>query len=242
MRTCFLANALLLVLLVWTLPSFAQTDDKDEKINYSAFKLRNVGPAFTSGRIADIAIHPEDDNVWYVAVGSGGVWKTENAGVEMALFISRDAEYDSEDFPLDRMELLSLIGSIAPLAEFPEIAFEEGPEAINYKDLIASNAGARAHVLGTQIPLSNLTSDIDSLPIMYFKNGAQIGTGMSGDALGSQLEALEFLLRSLADVGEGVEAGQIIATGSLTMDLPLEAGTYRITYGELGELTYTLQE
>jgi hypothetical protein len=47
---------------------------------FSGLKLRNIGPAFTSGRIADIAIHPDDDNVWYVAVGSGGVWKTMNAG------------------------------------------------------------------------------------------------------------------------------------------------------------------
>ncbi len=47
---------------------------------FKGLKLRNVGPAFTSGRIADIAIHPDNDNVWYVAVGSGGVWKTENAG------------------------------------------------------------------------------------------------------------------------------------------------------------------
>ncbi len=47
---------------------------------FKNLKLRNVGPAFTSGRIADIAMHPEDDNVWYIAVGSGGVWKTENAG------------------------------------------------------------------------------------------------------------------------------------------------------------------
>ncbi|MEN0050452.1 MAG: hypothetical protein AAF806_25530, partial [Bacteroidota bacterium] len=43
-------------------------EDQSDKINFSAFKLRNVGPAFTAGRIADIAIHPEDDNVWYVAV------------------------------------------------------------------------------------------------------------------------------------------------------------------------------
>ncbi|MEM8527548.1 MAG: glycosyl hydrolase [Bacteroidota bacterium] len=55
-------------------------EEKSDKINFSAFKLRNVGPAFTAGRIADIAIHPEDDNVWYVAVASGGVWKTNNAG------------------------------------------------------------------------------------------------------------------------------------------------------------------
>jgi len=47
---------------------------------FAGLKLRNIGPAFMSGRIADIAIHPRDYSVWYVAVGSGGVWKTTNAG------------------------------------------------------------------------------------------------------------------------------------------------------------------
>lgn len=46
----------------------------------SEIKLRSIGPAFMSGRIADIAIHPENNNIWYVAVGSGGVWKTVNSG------------------------------------------------------------------------------------------------------------------------------------------------------------------
>ena len=46
----------------------------------NGFNFRSVGPAFMSGRIADIAIDPENENVWYVAVGSGGVWKTENSG------------------------------------------------------------------------------------------------------------------------------------------------------------------
>jgi photosystem II stability/assembly factor-like uncharacterized protein len=48
---------------------------------FSGLKLRNIGPALMSGRIADIAIHPEDDNLWYIAVGSGGVWRTKNAGI-----------------------------------------------------------------------------------------------------------------------------------------------------------------
>lgn len=43
--------------------------------------LRSIGPAFMGGRIADIAIHPDRPSVWYVAVGSGGVWKTPNAGI-----------------------------------------------------------------------------------------------------------------------------------------------------------------
>jgi photosystem II stability/assembly factor-like uncharacterized protein len=48
--------------------------------NYQALAFRNIGPAINGGRIADIAIHPDNGNVWYVAVGSGGVWKTDNAG------------------------------------------------------------------------------------------------------------------------------------------------------------------
>ncbi len=47
---------------------------------FANLKFRNIGPAFMSGRIADLAIDPTNENVWYVAVGSGGVWKTVNAG------------------------------------------------------------------------------------------------------------------------------------------------------------------
>ena len=51
---------------------------------FKGLELRNIGPALMSGRIADIAIHPDDPSVWYVAVGSGGVWKTVNAGHDLA--------------------------------------------------------------------------------------------------------------------------------------------------------------
>ncbi|NIP94519.1 MAG: glycosyl hydrolase, partial [Akkermansiaceae bacterium] len=63
----------------------AETEGKKDggKLNsgaLSAIKLRSVGPALMSGRIADVAIDPEKPNTWYVGAGSGGVWKTENAG------------------------------------------------------------------------------------------------------------------------------------------------------------------
>ncbi len=44
---------------------------------FSGLELRNLGPALMSGRVADIAVHPEDASTWYVAVGSGNVWKTD---------------------------------------------------------------------------------------------------------------------------------------------------------------------
>jgi photosystem II stability/assembly factor-like uncharacterized protein len=47
---------------------------------FRGLKLRNIGPALMSGRISDLAIHPKDQSIWYVAVGSGNIWKTVNAG------------------------------------------------------------------------------------------------------------------------------------------------------------------
>ena len=43
--------------------------------------LREIGPALMGGRIADITVHPGDPTTWYIAVGSGGVWKTTNSGI-----------------------------------------------------------------------------------------------------------------------------------------------------------------
>ena len=47
---------------------------------FSGLELRSLGPAWQAGRIADIAVDPSDRSTWYVAVASGGVWKTTNAG------------------------------------------------------------------------------------------------------------------------------------------------------------------
>ncbi len=60
---------------------------------FNGLKLRNIGPAFMSGRIADIAIHPANDNMWYIAVGSGGVWKTRNAGVTWNPIFDKEKSY-----------------------------------------------------------------------------------------------------------------------------------------------------
>jgi len=47
---------------------------------YSGLSFRSIGPAVTSGRISDFAVNPRNPAEYYVAVASGGVWKTVNAG------------------------------------------------------------------------------------------------------------------------------------------------------------------
>ena len=79
-----------------------KTDSKAiPEVSLDAFAFRNIGPAFLSGRIADIVFHPENESIWYVAVGSGGVWKTENAGTTWTPIFDDQPTYTTGCIALD---------------------------------------------------------------------------------------------------------------------------------------------
>lgn len=59
----------------------------------AGLELRSIGPALMGGRIADIAVHPHRKSTWYLAVGSGGVWKTTNAGVTWTPIFEQERSY-----------------------------------------------------------------------------------------------------------------------------------------------------
>jgi photosystem II stability/assembly factor-like uncharacterized protein len=95
MNKRFFANLLILFTLLFLLfPAHgAENDSLFTTQNFSGLKFRSIGPAFMSGRIADIAIHPEDQSIWYIAVGSGNVWKTENAGITFTPIFENEGSY-----------------------------------------------------------------------------------------------------------------------------------------------------
>ncbi len=78
-----------------------KADAKQAEVSLNAFSFRNVGPAFLSGRIADIAVHPNNESVWYVAVGSGGVWKTKNAGTTWTSIFDDQSTYSTGCIAID---------------------------------------------------------------------------------------------------------------------------------------------
>ncbi len=57
-----------------------KTKDPFNSSLFNGLKWRSIGPAFTSGRIADFAVNPDDHSEYYVAVASGNIWKTTNSG------------------------------------------------------------------------------------------------------------------------------------------------------------------
>ncbi|MDX9930069.1 MAG: hypothetical protein RBS37_09500, partial [Bacteroidales bacterium] len=82
-RTLILASALLML----TLSGFGQRTGQTSQQTFSLtsemlspMRFRLVGPAAFSGRIADVAVNPKNFSEWYIAVASGGLWKTSNAG------------------------------------------------------------------------------------------------------------------------------------------------------------------
>ena len=74
-RTQLVSTLVTLVVLSLPSPSLAVEHP------LAGIPLRNIGPALTSGRVADFAFQPGKSQTFYVAMASGGVWKTENNGI-----------------------------------------------------------------------------------------------------------------------------------------------------------------
>lgn len=50
----------------------------------NTLKPRSIGPTNMGGRITDLAVYGPKPQVFYIATASGGLWKTENAGITVA--------------------------------------------------------------------------------------------------------------------------------------------------------------
>jgi len=94
----------MLVFSVFTLNAQAQKSKKKKnastemqdaisKLSLNTFKYRSIGPALTSGRIADFAVNPDNISEFYVAAAAGGVWKTTNAGITFKPIFDNEGSY-----------------------------------------------------------------------------------------------------------------------------------------------------
>jgi len=67
----------------------------------AGLKFRSIGPALTSGRISDFAMHPDNPKIYYIASASGGVWKTHNAGTTFEPIFDSQGSYSIGCITLD---------------------------------------------------------------------------------------------------------------------------------------------
>jgi photosystem II stability/assembly factor-like uncharacterized protein len=105
-------------LVLFAIPSFpsavhaenrSTTRDKPLKSEtFSGLSFRSLGPAFNSGRVSDVAIHPGDRNTWYVTAASGGVWKTTNAGTTWTPIFDAQGSYSIGCVAIDPVNPLTV--------------------------------------------------------------------------------------------------------------------------------------
>ncbi len=103
--------SVLLMVLILALPDAqAQKNKKDTETTksdslksstFSGLKWRSIGPAFTSGRIADFAVNPCNPKEYYVAVASGHLWKTTNAGITFSPVFDNNGIYSTGVVTMD---------------------------------------------------------------------------------------------------------------------------------------------
>lgn len=70
-----------------------QAQDSAAPNPLAGLKLRNIGPAYPSGRISDFAMMPGGSNHYLVSTASGGLWRTTNNGTTWTPIFDREASF-----------------------------------------------------------------------------------------------------------------------------------------------------
>ncbi|MBK8303901.1 MAG: hypothetical protein IPK98_11060 [Chloracidobacterium sp.] len=69
---------------------------------FGGLRFRSIGPAVTSGRVLAFAVDPNDRTKYYVAVASGGVWKTVNPGTTWTSVFDNEGAFSIGAIALDQ--------------------------------------------------------------------------------------------------------------------------------------------
>ncbi|MEM9599406.1 MAG: glycosyl hydrolase [Pseudomonadota bacterium] len=90
----FYSTVFIFALSVFMTPlAVAQSSDADEQSMLASLPLRLIGPAYPSGRISDFAFFSGGSHHYLVAVSSGGLWLTENAGTTWTPIFDNEGTY-----------------------------------------------------------------------------------------------------------------------------------------------------
>jgi len=98
LRTVLFADRILRIALVGLClltfsPALADDDAPWTGGDFGGLEWRSIGPAIASGRVGDFAVDPRDKSHYYVAVCSGNVWETHNAGITFQPVFDNEGSY-----------------------------------------------------------------------------------------------------------------------------------------------------
>jgi len=176
-----------------------------------------------------------------MAIADGGVLHGAHtiqpkAEAEVALVLARDIEEPNASI----QTIISSTAYAVPAIEIVDSRIEDWK--ISFADTVADNGSSAFFVLGSE-PRSLAGLDLFSCGMVMQRNGEVASLGAGAACLGHPLIAAAWLASTLAQLGDGLKAGDIVLTGALGPMVALTPGdVVRATIGGLGSCGFTYKE
>jgi 2-oxo-3-hexenedioate decarboxylase len=130
-------------------------------------------------------------------------------------------------------EVLAATASVAPAIEVIDSRYTD--YRFTMPDVVADNSSAGRYVLGSPVPLDGI--DLRLVGVVMEQNGEVSATASGAASLGHPAAAVAWLVRSLAEHGEGLRTGDVVLSGGLTAATPVSPGdTVVVTIDRLGSV------
>jgi 2-keto-4-pentenoate hydratase len=133
-------------------------------------------------------------------------------------------------------EVLAAVGSLHPAIEIPasrylDFARVGGPQ------LIADTACAGRFMVGPAAPETWRAIDLAAHRVLAYRNDEVAGEGGGFNVLGDPRVALAWLANEVRVVGDGLQAGDVVITGTCVTPIAIAPGDrIRMDFGALGRI------
>ena len=164
---------------------------------------------------------------------SSGQFNMRMVEGEFAFRLGTDLPARAE--PYTRTDVEAAIASVHPAIEIADSRFADWL-AVGLPSLIADGAVAGAFVYGAgRSDWREL--DLINWPVTMTVDGQTVGQGTGAGALGDPLSSLLWLANKWSGRGQGLDAGQIVTTGTCTGNFPAPPGSRVIAdFGDMGSV------
>lgn len=156
---------------------------------------------------------------------------------EIGFRLARDLPARQSGYSRD--EVMDAIGALVPGVEIPESRLlDDHPHGA--LGMVADLGYAGRFVEGpSNTDWRHL--DLPNRPVVVRRNGLEAARGAASRAMGNPVDAVVWLANYRCERGDGLRAGQIISTGTLTGIIPVSPGDEILAdYGDLGSVSLRL--
>ena len=164
------------------------------------------------------------------------VFEGQAASVECELAFRFATALPPRDRAYGRAEVLAAVGTVLPAIEVVGCRFEGGFTGLGILRAIADLCANIAWVQGAE-RADWRGFDLPRHPVRLWHAGRTVAEGVGANALGDPLRVLEWTANHLSRLGDGIGAGEVVSTGTLTGVTAVKPGDRLLAdFAELGRV------